>query len=147
MLILLLGLAATVYAHGAKIDYTIRMAVDIRAAYDSGEPMSEAQVAVYAPNDPATPWLTGTCDQDGRFTFTPDASIPGTWDVQVRKAGHGDMVHIPVGKDVATTGSTGYSPLQYVLMGTTTVWGLVGTALFFSNRTIRRQEDRNHAHS
>ncbi len=46
-----------------------------------------------------TPWLTGICDQQGRFSFTPDPDLPGTWDVQVRQAGHGDIIHIPVGAE------------------------------------------------
>jgi len=131
-LLLVLGVTATAFAHGAKIEYTIGMTIEIRASYDTGEPMGGGQVTVYAPNDPATPWLTGVCDEEGRFTFTPDASRPGTWDVQVRQAGHGDMVHIPIGEDMAVSGGAGYTPLQIVLMGVCVVWGLVGTALFFS---------------
>ena len=130
--LLALGLAATASAHGVKIEYQINVAVEILAAYDTGEPMAGGQVAVYAPDDPSTPWLTGVCDEEGRFTFTPDPAKPGTWDVQVRQAGHGDMVHIPIGEDVAMSGSTGYTPLQIVLMGACVVWGFVGTALFFS---------------
>ena len=133
-LLLALGLTATAFAHGAKIEYTISMAIEICAAYDTGEPMAGGQVTVYAPDDPSTPWLTGVCDEEGRFTFTPDPSRPGTWDVQVRQSGHGDMVHIPVGEDVAMAGSTGYTPLQVVLMGASVVWGFVGSALFFSRR-------------
>jgi nickel transport protein len=133
-LLLSLGLTVTVFAHGAKIEYTISLAVEVVAAYDTGEPMSGGQVTVYAPNDPATPWLTGVCDEEGRFTFTPDPDQPGTWDVQVRQAGHGDMIHIPIGEDVALTGGSGYTPLQMVLMGACVVWGFVGTTLFFSRR-------------
>ena len=133
-LLLALGLAATVSSHGAKIENKISTTVEILAAYDTGEPMAGGQVAVYAPGDPSTPWLTGVCDEDGRFTFTPDPSRPGTWDVQVRQSGHGDMVHIPIGEDVAMSGTTGYTPLQVVLMGASVVWGFVGSALFFSHR-------------
>jgi nickel transport protein len=135
-LLLSLGLTMTASAHGAKIEYTISMAVEIRAAYDTGEPMAGGQVTVYAPDDPSTPWLTGVCDEEGRFVFTPDPSKPGTWDVQVRQSGHGDMVHIPIGEDVAMTGGTGYTPLQIVLMGACVVWGFVGTGLFFSRRHV-----------
>ena len=132
-LVLLLALCPTgaAFAHGAKIEYTISVAVQIRATYDTGEPLAGGQVTVYAPDDLSTPWLTGVCDEEGRFTFTPDASRPGTWDVQVRQSGHGDMVHIPIGEDMAMTGGTGYTPLQIVLMGGCVVWGLVGSALFF----------------
>jgi len=132
LLALLLAPAMTVRAHGAHIEYTINMTVEIVAAYDTGTPMAGGQVTVYAPDDPATPWLEGVCDEDGRFVFTPDPTKPGTWDVQVRQAGHGDMVHIPIGEDVAMAGGGGYSTFQIVLMSACVIWGFVGTALFFS---------------
>ena len=135
VLLLALGLATTASAHGVKLAYKINMVIEITAAYDTGEPMGGAQVAVYAPDDPTTPWLTGVCDENGRFIFMPDPSKPGTWDVQVRHMGHGGMIHIPIGEGVATSGGTGYTPLQIVLMALCVVWGFVGTALFFSRRT------------
>jgi nickel transport protein len=134
VLLLALFSTTTALAHGARIEYTINMAVEIVAAYDSGEPMAEAQVTIYAPNDLENPWLTGTTDDVGRFTFTPDPAIPGTWDVQVRQAGHGDIVHIPVGEGVASAGSTGFTTVQILLMSACVVWGFVGTALYFSRR-------------
>ena len=127
-------LPATVFAHGASIEYIINISVELRATYDSGEPMAGAQVVVYAPDDPSTPWQTGVCDEDGRFTFTPESSKPGTWDVQVRQAGHGDIVHVPVGTGMPTAGGTGFAPLQMVLAAAVGIWGFVGTALFFSRR-------------
>ena len=130
-----LDVTATASAHGAKIDYTINVAVEIRAAYDTGTPMAGGQVTVYAPDAPSTPWLEGVCDEDGRFTFTPDPAIPGTWDVQVRQAGHGDIIHIPVGEDAAMSGSSGgYSVSQIIVMAICVIWGIAGTALYFSRR-------------
>jgi nickel transport protein len=128
-----LGLPVTVYAHGARITYTVSTTVDIVATYDNGEPMAGAQVAVYAPDDPSTPRLTGVCDDEGRFSFTPDSSEPGTWDVQVRQAGHGDIVHIPIGGSTEGSGG-GYTALQIVLMAVCVVWGSIGTALYFLRR-------------
>ncbi|GAW93096.1 hypothetical protein [Calderihabitans maritimus] len=125
---------ATALGHGVEIDYRTTEAIEITATYDTGEPVSEGQVIIYAPNDPSTPWATGKCDEKGRFTFTLDPSIPGTWDVQVRKAGHGGMIHIPVGGDEAAAGSTGYTTPQIILMAASVTWGLIGTALFFSRR-------------
>ena len=139
-LVLLLGSVGTVAAHGARIAYSLDTVVTIQAAYDSGEPMAEAQVVVYAPNDPATPWLTGMADENGRFSFTPDPTLPGTWDVQVRQAGHGDIVHIPVGGGSGAAASGGFSTTQIVVMSASVMWGLVGTALYFSRRPA-------HAHS
>ena len=134
-LAVMLLLPLTAYAHGVIVDYTVDTAIKIVARYDTGEPMAGAQVVVYAPDDPATPWLTGVCDDEGCFTFTPDASKPGTWVVQVRKAGHGGMVHIPVGGGVAATaGAGGFSVLQIVLMSACVIWGFVGTAFYFWRR-------------
>jgi nickel transport protein len=124
----------TALAHGVKIEYAINMSVEIIATYDSGDPMAEAHITIYAPNDLENPWLTSTTDDGGRFTFTPDPAIPGTWDVQVRQAGHGDIIHIPVGEGLLSTGSTGFTSMQIILMSISVIWGFVGTALFFSRR-------------
>lgn len=131
---LLLAGAAPAIAHGAKIDYRIATTVSITALYDSGEPMAGAQVAIYAPDEPQTPWLTGVCDDQGRFSFTPDPAKPGTWDLQVRLAGHGDIIHIPVGAGSDAGGAGSLTPAQIVLMAGCVIWGFVGTALFFSKR-------------
>jgi nickel transport protein len=153
------AIAPQVLAHGAAIDYTVGQAISISAAYDSGTPMADAQVAVFTPSDPSTPWMTGTTDAEGRFTFMPDPSIPGNWEVQVRQAGHGDIISIPIGESAtaespsgtptgtttetarstaespATTGSTGsLSTVQRWIMIACVIWGFIGTALFFSRR-------------
>lgn len=143
------GNADSTHAHGVNVGYTTTQqtvtVVDIRATFDTGEPMSGAQVTIYAPDNPAAPWQSGTCDADGRYTFTPDSSIPGTWEVQVRKAGHGSYIYVEVGEageegaaaplasQVVAGGSSNYTPLQYVVMGGCVVWGLIGTALFFAH--------------
>ena len=135
ILILGLGLPIRAYAHGAKIEYTVDITIEIIATYDNGEPMADAQVVVYAPDALSAPWLTGVCDDEGRFSFIPDTSKPGIWDVQVRQAGHGDIVHIPVEESAVRTGSVGgYTPFQIVLMAVCVVWGSIGTALYFSRR-------------
>jgi nickel transport protein len=136
--VMALGLAAPlpVSAHGVTLEYTSDVTIEITAHYDSGTPMAGAQVTVYAPDDATTPWLTGVCDDEGRFSFVPDTSLPGTWDVQVRLAGHGGIIHIPVGGDAMDTGDGigGFTRLQIGLMSACVVWGAVGTALYFSRR-------------
>lgn len=133
-LLLTLSLPAVSCAHGVEITYQVKNAIEISAKYDTGEPVSEGQVTIFAPDNPSTPWFTGKCDEDGHFVFTPDPSKPGTWDIQVRKAGHGGMIHIPVGEEKPVSGITGYTTLQIVLMAACVIWGLVGTALFFTRR-------------
>ncbi len=125
----------TVYAHGAEIKYKTSTGIDIIATFDSGDPMAEAQVLVYSPDDPSTPWLTGTCDEKGRFSFALDASISGTWDIQVRQAGHGHMIHIEMKDNAIVSGSSsGYSIGQIIIMSGCVIWGIIGTALYFQRR-------------
>ncbi len=162
-LIILLGLGWGVpaLAHGTSVQFRKTGAIEIQAQYDGGTPMSEAQVTIYAPNDPATPWLQGTTDREGYFIFAPDPAQPGNWDVRVRQAGHGNIISIPVEPETAADRGTpspeaapeptadaaepeltaraqwsgaNYTPLQKSLMAACGLWGLIGTALFFSRR-------------
>ncbi len=149
LIILLLNhfLITAVLAHGVVTSYVERRGFEIMARYDTGQPMAGAQVAVYAPVDAGYPpnqaWLTGVCDDQGRFAFVPNAAMPGVWSVRVRQAGHGDMLHITVDASseteaaealAGTTGTRGYSPLQIGLMTFCVVWGSIGSALYFSRR-------------
>lgn len=108
-----LGVVATAgqsIAHGTTIEYRTTQALEVQATYDSGEPMANAQVVVYAPDDPSEAWLTGVTDERGQFLFSPDPSMTGNWDVQIRQAGHGDIVSIPVGESDAIATSEGSTP-------------------------------------
>ncbi len=130
-LVIMLSIPLAAHGHGVDIEYQTTKAVELTAKYDTGEPVSNGQVSIYAPGDPTTPWKTGQCDENGRFTFTPDPSKTGTWDIQVRQAGHGGMIHIEQGEEGAAVGGTGYTTPQIVLMVACVVWGLTGTALYF----------------
>ena len=131
-ILIVLGLPVEANAHGARIEYKIDMNIEIVATYDNCAPMSDAQVVVYAPDDPANPWLTGACDAKGRFIFNPDVSKPGMWDIQVRQAGHGDMIHISIGEETeAASGDDGYTAIQIAFMSVCVIWGFAGTALYF----------------
>ncbi|HIK41244.1 MAG TPA: carboxypeptidase regulatory-like domain-containing protein [Thermoleptolyngbya sp. M55_K2018_002] len=153
------NLSAPAHAHGVDITYQETRAIALEARYDGGQPMSGAQVAVFSPADPQTPWLRGTADESGRFLFAPDPAQPGNWEVQVRQAGHGEILVIPVGggaaagagepASAATSSSEtsssaisppgsrsggGLNPIQRFVMAASVIWGCVGTALFFSRR-------------
>lgn len=156
LLVLWLGWMPRALAHGSTIQFRTTQAIEIQAHYDGGTPMSEAQVAVYAPSDPTTPWMQGVTDEEGRFTFTPDLEQPGYWDVKVRQAGHGSIASIPVGEAAETAiaaedaaaapaeaatavapaqwSGRDYTPLQKWTMAAAGIWGFVGTALFFTRR-------------
>jgi len=131
-------------AHGVKINYETTQAIKIDATFDNGKPMSNAPVTVYSPQDPATPWQQGTTDEDGSFVFIPDRAQPGDWAIQVRQAGHGDLITISLGEQQSVTENTAdtqvmsvqstnasFTPAQIVIMIVAVTWGFVGTALYF----------------
>ncbi|GAB3714950.1 hypothetical protein [Nocardiopsis nanhaiensis] len=95
--LLLLGWPAQALAHGVVLDEEQTDAVRIDAHYDTGEPMTDAQVSVYSPEDDSDPWMTGSVDAEGVFLFEPDET--GIWEVEVRQAGHGDTVRVEVAED------------------------------------------------
>ncbi|MFP4128455.1 MAG: hypothetical protein ACLFSF_05390 [Desulfonatronovibrio sp.] len=137
-LFLFLGGYVSVYAHGVVAGYSEVPGIEINAAYDTGEPLAKGQVTVYAPDSPAKPWIKASLDQKGVFRFVPDYSIPGNWSIQVRQAGHGAMIHVPV-DDSEIMKATEDSPaalstFQFTLMILCVSWGFIGTALFFSKR-------------
>jgi len=135
-----IAIAMPAWGHGVDLSYRQTQAVEITATFDSGEPMANAQVVVYAPDEPSQPWLTGTTDEQGRFLFSPDRDEAGTWEVTVRQAGHGDVVTIPVDAEAGTTLATAtrasgdgeLSPLQQWVLAAAVIWGFIGTALFFA---------------
>ncbi|MBP0020927.1 MAG: carboxypeptidase regulatory-like domain-containing protein [Cyanobacteria bacterium SBLK] len=139
------GLARPAFSHGIDLKYRNVEAMQIQATYDSGEPMIEARVTVYAPNDPETPWLIGNTDKNGYFLLIPDRSLPGNWDIKVRQSGHGRITTIPIGeiesanvsREWSSQGS--YSPLQKAVMAVMGIWGFIGTALYFSGK----KKDKN----
>ena len=129
-----------VNAHGAYIEYEVDMSYELVARFASGEPMAEAQVTVYAPDNPSTAYLTGYSDKEGRFKFQLDTNIEGVWYIQIRQAGHGASVSFEVGENSESKKSGGYTLLQQIVMVACVLWGLMGTALYFKRRT-------NNAHS
>ena len=141
-LLALTAVPKQVLAHGASIGYSETSAITIEAKYDDGTPMANAQVVIYAPSDRATPWLKGTTDDSGNFTFVPDTNAEnvGDWDIKVRSSGHGDITSIPITGDLEgdaadtqlSSDGGGYSSAQKAVMAVAGIWGFIGTALFFS---------------
>ena len=141
-LLALTAVPKQVLAHGANIEYRQTSAITIEAKYDDGTPMANAQVVIYAPSDRATPWLKGTTDDSGNFTFVPDtdAENVGDWDIKVRQSGHGDITSIPITGDLGenaadtqlTSDGSDYTSAQKAVMAAAGIWGFIGTALFFS---------------
>ncbi len=139
------GFPGRAIAHGANITYQTTAAIKINATYDSGQPMSNAQVSIYSPDEPGNSWLTGTTDETGQFIFIPDPNKLGNWEIKVRQAGHGNIISIPWGENQTTANlnqpvySQNYTPMQKALMIVSVGWGFVGTALFFYRKPLKHQ--------
>ncbi|MEM9486740.1 MAG: carboxypeptidase regulatory-like domain-containing protein [Cyanobacteria bacterium P01_F01_bin.116] len=136
------------WSHGAIATVTRTFAVE--ASYASGEPMAQAQVVIYSPENPDQPWTTGKTNQEGVFEFSPD--IDGNWDVVIRQAGHGTTVSVPVETEqipvaqieeskttvqppttaLVSSSEPLTNPLQRWASAGAALWGMVGTVLFFS---------------
>lgn len=146
-----IGFSQKAFAHGANIVYQQTAAIELTATYDDGTPMDNAQVVIYAPDNPAIPWQKGTTDAEGKFSFIPSSTVSGNWDVKIRQSGHGDIVSIPwqIENTIAAVESednvanvntkilsanSSYTPMQKIVMAATGVWGFIGTALFFSRQ-------------
>lgn len=91
----LLILQPNSHAHGVKIMPEINQAISLKAEYESGLPMQQAQVIVYAPNQPNKPWMQGITNEDGKFIFIPDSKLSGNWQIKVSQAGHGNIINVP----------------------------------------------------
>lgn len=85
-------------AHSVQTDYRIVSdALEIQSTFSTGEALEGAPVTIYAPNDSTSPWLQGTTDQQGTFSFQPDPKLVGEWSVEIGGGDdHGDMLTVPV---------------------------------------------------
>ncbi|MEM9213605.1 MAG: carboxypeptidase-like regulatory domain-containing protein [Cyanobacteria bacterium P01_F01_bin.150] len=151
LLILVTGInwSSRTLAHGVLMEATPIPSFQVQVTYESGEPMANAQINVYAPTDPQNVWLQTLTNENGYFLFTPDPNIPGTWDIQARLAGHGELLRINVQEDgaIRQLSRSDNTPLQKWLTIAAVVWGFVGTALFFSRRQQPLQTTATPEHS
>ena len=150
--------ASTLYplsslAHNTMIEYQVQEAIAIEAKFDNGTSMSNAQVVIYAPDNPRQPWKQGVTDEQGKFTFIPDYTKEGNWSIKIRSAGHGSVINIPINSSnipqssisshhyqtdssaaIKTNQNKQLSFTQKLMMAIMGGWGFVGTALFFSRK-------------
>ena len=125
----------TAFSHAALIEAETAQAVRLHAFYDTGAPMSHAQVIIYAPDNPVTAWGQGVTDRDGRLDFVLGPET-GRWSFQARQAGHGAMVHLDITDEapVVIATSRAQSWGQRMVMVALVAWGALGTALFALSR-------------
>jgi nickel transport protein len=86
----------TNYILGNQIGSAADESLELRSTFSNGEPLKGAKVVVYAPDQSFQPYTTGVTDDQGRFSFQPDETITGNWEVNIRRAGHQDILAVPV---------------------------------------------------
>jgi nickel transport protein len=125
------------FAHGMEHTITREQTVVIRAAYDDGEPMSYADVKIYAPGNAQIEPQNGRTDKHGCFAFIPDG--PGQWRLTV-DGGMGHMITTDVTVDDALAPVVDLSanrplPRLYgIITGLAFILGLTGLAAWRKSR-------------
>ena len=80
------------FAAQSEADQTL----ELQTTFSNGQPLKGAKVKVYAPEQALRPFETGVTDGQGRYSFNPDESMTGEWEVQIQREGHGDILYVPV---------------------------------------------------
>jgi len=132
--------AASASAHGAEYELLDGGVVGVRATFDTGQPMADAPVLIFAPGE-SEARMTATTDPRGVVCFAPDRA--GVWVLQVRaEGGHGLRVNLEVEESMlaaSTAGNPGgFSTWQKLVMAVCVLWGFLATALFFRRRRGER---------
>jgi len=91
---------AKAMAHQVQTNYFVNSqsgdSVELQTTFGNGQPLKGAKVTVYAPDQPLRARITGQTDNQGRFTFLPGEAIDGDWEVNIERAGHQDILTVPV---------------------------------------------------
>jgi nickel transport protein len=103
LLVLLLSLAlvgfpSQAWAHQVETNYMLGSQLQFQSRFSTGEPFAGARVTIYAPTQPDQPWQTLTTDSQGQFSFLPDRTIVGNWEVRIEDEdqSHADYWTVPV---------------------------------------------------
>ena len=147
---LLAGSAPAAFAHAAQTDYFVdlfaeELQLEFTASFSTGEPMSDAEVIVYAPGDRETPWQEATTDEAGQFTFKPDEELVGDWRIEFERDGHKDIRIVPLDdagidyQNISDAGDTEFHELAHLRMGLAAVSAVaLGTgAIVMQRRWLR----------
>jgi len=82
----------------ATAEEALGAVIEFQSTFSTGEPFAGATVEIFAPNDADTPWQVLTTDEEGRFSFVPDETIQGDWEISIEQEGHADYWTVPVGE-------------------------------------------------
>ena len=129
-------ISSDLYAHGTEYEVLSEGVIGIKALFDTGDPMSDSEVIIFAPASTDVYYRTNT-DRNGIVGFRPDR--PGLWIIQVRdKCGHGMRINLDVddsGKVSGAAGnSSGTSFVQKIVMAICVIWGFYWHGILFQTQ-------------
>jgi nickel transport protein len=155
LLISLLSMVSTgsVLAHGFSVDMAVNgKVVILKASYSSSQPLVDASVFIYSPNEPDNEWQKGRTDKTGHFAFLPD--VQGEWTVVIDdQKGHKKTTTIVFTPDLPEKSETteesfnkahepagkGLNTSHKIVIGLALLIGITG--LFYGLKV--RQEQKN----
>ena len=138
-LILLLAVAAS--AH----DLTLRIqqaepAVIVHALYAGSEPVTDADVSIFSPANPDSPFQTGLTDIRGAFAFVPAET--GYWRV-ILDDGYGHRAERTIAVDwqaaPSQAASGERSTFDKAILGVSIIFGWTGVLLWMQTRRRAKQ--------
>ncbi|MEL6604130.1 MAG: carboxypeptidase regulatory-like domain-containing protein [Cyanobacteria bacterium J06614_10] len=128
-------------AHQVQTNYILNSqegnSLELQTTFSNGQPLKGAKVTVYSPEQPFRAQVVGKTDSEGRFTFTPEQAVTGDWEVNIKQAGHQDILTVPVNEEgidlelLASNGvvDQGGSDVHYAGSPLAAVGGLVVAAV------------------
>lgn len=140
---LLLGISSfaieTAFAHGVTASSITGETVAVHFEYAGGDPMSYAEVLVFAPEakNGDAEFQNGRTDAKGNFAFVPNAS--GTWNISATDMGHRAELSVAVTQDgtvQASSTAIGASQSLRIVLGISIILNLLCAALFMKQRKI-----------
>ncbi|MEZ6854724.1 hypothetical protein [Halodesulfovibrio aestuarii] len=124
---------SSAFAHGVVANSISSKSVAVHFGYAGGDPMSYAEVLVYAPEakDGDPEFQNGRTDASGNFAFIPNT--PGTWSISASDMGHRAEMQVNVtGEGIAKAQvSAGLSSQTLrIVLGLSLILNLLAACLF-----------------
>lgn len=134
--------AGSAYAHGVTANSISSKTVAVRFGYAGGDPMSYAEVLVFAPTakEGDAEFQNGRTDALGNFAFVPNT--PGTWRISSSDMGHRAEMQIEVTEQgiVQAKAPTGLpSQTLRILLGLSLIINLLAACLLLKRPSRKKR--------
>ena len=114
--------------------------VMIKAWYEGGAPMANAETTIYTVEDgEKTVYLEGVTDVEGFFTFEPEYKVTQYF-IKVEQTGHRAKMDLDLEGGVSTNSSGDELPLlARIIAGFGYLTGLAGIAMIYTARKMKNE--------